>query len=169
MSLLNKNYYYTLGSGKAIPLFFFFFCFLGLHPQHMEIPRLGVKSELQLPAYTTATATPDLRYICDLHHSFWQCWILNPLSKARDWIHILMDPRWVLNPLSHNGNSSFSLFLSSFLSFLPSFFLFLSLSLSLFLSFLIFLSPFLSSHSQNVEVPGPGIKSQQWQHLILNY
>ena len=25
----------------------------------MEVPRLGVKSELQLPAYTTATATQD--------------------------------------------------------------------------------------------------------------
>ena len=33
--------------------------FLGLHVQHMEdmeVPRLGDKSELQLPAYTTATA-----------------------------------------------------------------------------------------------------------------
>ena len=27
--------------------FFFFFCFLGPHSQHMEVPRLGVKSELQ--------------------------------------------------------------------------------------------------------------------------
>ena len=36
---------------------FFLFCFLGLHPCHMEVPRLGVKSELQLSAYTTATAT----------------------------------------------------------------------------------------------------------------
>ena len=26
----------------------------------MEVPRLGVESELQLPAYATATATPDL-------------------------------------------------------------------------------------------------------------
>ena len=31
-----------------------FLVFLGPHPQHMEVPRLGVKSELQLPAYTTA-------------------------------------------------------------------------------------------------------------------
>ena len=28
--------------------------------RHVEMPRLGVKSELQLPAYTTATAVPDL-------------------------------------------------------------------------------------------------------------
>ena len=26
--------------------FFFFFCFLGLHLQHMDVPRLGVKSDL---------------------------------------------------------------------------------------------------------------------------
>ena len=30
--------------------------FLGLHQRHMEVPRLGVESELQLPASTTATA-----------------------------------------------------------------------------------------------------------------
>ena len=33
------------------------FFFLGSHLQHMEVPRLGVESEL--PAYTTATATRD--------------------------------------------------------------------------------------------------------------
>ena len=27
-------------------LFFFFFWFLGLHQRHMEVPRLGVESEL---------------------------------------------------------------------------------------------------------------------------
>ena len=33
-----------------------------------------------------------------------QSWILNPLSKARDWTCILMDTSWVRNPLSHNSN-----------------------------------------------------------------
>ena len=37
----------------------FFFLFLGLHLLHMEVPRLGVESELQMPAYTAATATTD--------------------------------------------------------------------------------------------------------------
>jgi len=42
---------------------FFFFVFLGLHLWHMEVPRLGVNSELQqLLAYTTATAMLDLSY-----------------------------------------------------------------------------------------------------------
>ena len=39
------------------------FVFLGLHPWHMEVPGLGVESELQLLAYTTATAMRDLGHI----------------------------------------------------------------------------------------------------------
>ena len=39
--------------------FCLFVCFLGLYPQHMEVSRLGAESELQLPAYTIATATWD--------------------------------------------------------------------------------------------------------------
>ena len=37
----------------------FYFVFLGLLLWHMEVPRLGVESELQLPAYTTAIAMQD--------------------------------------------------------------------------------------------------------------
>ena len=48
---------------------FFFFLFLGLHLLHMEIPRLGVESELQLPAYATATTTAAPSGICNLYHS----------------------------------------------------------------------------------------------------
>ena len=48
----------------------------------MEVPRPGVASELQLPAYATATATPDLSLVCHPHRSSRQHWILNPLSKA---------------------------------------------------------------------------------------
>ena len=61
------------------------------HMEHMEIPRLGVKLEPQLPAYTTATAMPNQSYICNLCCSLWQHQILNPLSEARDQIHILTD------------------------------------------------------------------------------
>ena len=38
---------------EASPEHFFFF-FLGPYLQHMEVPRLGVESELQLLTYTTA-------------------------------------------------------------------------------------------------------------------
>ena len=67
-----------------------FFFFLGLHLLHMEVPRLGVKSELQLPAHTIATQ--DLSYVCNLYHSSRQCQILSPLSEIRDRTHNLMVP-----------------------------------------------------------------------------
>ena len=57
----------------------------------MEVPRLGVKSELQVKAYITATAMQDPSQIFDLHESPQQCWILNPMSKARDPASILTD------------------------------------------------------------------------------
>ena len=69
---------------QSLFFYFYFACFIGLYPQHMEVPRLGVESELQLPAYTTATATQDLSFTCDLHHSSRQHRILNPLKEARD-------------------------------------------------------------------------------------
>ena len=60
------------------------FLSLGLHLHHMEVPRLGVESELQLLACATATAAWGLNCVCNLHHSSWQHWILNPLMEARD-------------------------------------------------------------------------------------
>ena len=79
----NFNYYY------------YYFCFLGLYPRHMEVPSLGGRSELQLLAYTTATATQDPSLVCDLHHSSWQHQILKPLSEARDWTRNLMAISWI--------------------------------------------------------------------------
>ena len=80
---------------KRQPQFFFSFAFLGLDLRHMEVPRLGVKSELQLPAYTTATATPDPSPVCDLPHSSGQRRILNSLSEARDQTRVLTDTNQV--------------------------------------------------------------------------
>ena len=65
-------------------LFIYLFCFLGLHLWHMEVSRLEVKSELQLPAYAIATAMPDPSRVFDLHCSSWWCQIFNPLNEARD-------------------------------------------------------------------------------------
>ena len=87
----------------ALSTFFSLF-FLGLHPWHREVPRLGVQSELHLPAYVTSTAMPDPSDICDLWHSFgiagslthWArpgiepassptlCRVLNPLEPQRE-------------------------------------------------------------------------------------
>ena len=57
----------------------------------MEVPKLGVKLELQLPAYTTTTAMLDPVHICDLLCSLEQCQILHPLSEGRDRTLILVD------------------------------------------------------------------------------
>ena len=58
--------------------------FLGPRRQPKKVPRLGVKSELQVSVYTTATATLEPSHICNLHRSLGQHQILNPLSKAGD-------------------------------------------------------------------------------------
>ena len=92
LSHLTPGTCYLLISLAIYIYIFVFLPFLGLLPQHKEVPRLGVKSELQLPAYTTATATQDLSHICDVHHSSWQCRILNPLSEDRDRTHNFMVP-----------------------------------------------------------------------------
>ena len=60
----------------------FVFCFLAPQVQHMEVPRLEVEFKLQLPAYATATGTPDLSPVCNLHRSLWQRQIFNPLSQG---------------------------------------------------------------------------------------
>lgn len=91
-----------------------FFCFLGPHLWHLEVPKLEVESALQPPAYTTATAMRDLSRVCGLQHSSRQRWILSPPREARDQTRVLMDtsrvhntaePRrelwdWHLNPVS---------------------------------------------------------------------
>ena len=56
---------------------YLFIVFLGPHPQHVEVPRLGVELELQPPASTTATAMQHPSCICDLHPSSRQHRILN--------------------------------------------------------------------------------------------
>ena len=78
--------------------FFFFYLFiylfiyiLGLRFWHMEIPRLGVESELQLLTYTTATSMWGPSHVGDLRHGSQQHRIPNPLNEVRDETGILMD------------------------------------------------------------------------------
>ena len=78
---------------SAPPGSFFFFFFL----------RPGVKSELQPPAYTTATAMQDPIHICDLHHSSRQC-----TGQGSNWI--LMDTSWVHYCWTMTGTPLFKIF-----------------------------------------------------------
>ena len=75
---------------RMSPNFAFFVClfvFLGPHPWHMEVPRLGVELELQLPAYTTAHGNAG-----PLTH-----WARPGIEPAFSW---MIDSF----PLSQNGN-----------------------------------------------------------------
>ena len=67
------------------------FCLFGLQLWHMEVPRLGVESELPWPVHTTVTATRDPCHVCNLYHNSQQCWISSPLMEAKDQTRILMD------------------------------------------------------------------------------
>ena len=87
----------VLAHSKTSVNIFFFWCFLGLHLRHMEIPRLGVQSELQLLAYATATAKWDLSLVHHIHHSSQQCQILNSLIEARGRTCVLMDASRFVN------------------------------------------------------------------------
>ena len=94
-------------------LFVCLFCFFGLFraiPMAMEVPRLGAELELQLLAYTTATATGDPSRVCDLHQSSRQCRILTPLSKARDQTRVLMDASRIRFRWATRGNSGLCCF-----------------------------------------------------------
>ena len=99
---------------------FFWFCFVLFfwpYLQHMEVPRRGSELELQLPAYTTAMVMWDPSHVCDLHHSSWQCQVLNPLREARNWTLVLMVTMWVSQLPSHRGNALLSPLFNPFLSF----------------------------------------------------
>ena len=87
-------------------IYLFIYAFLGLHPWHMEVPRLGTNQSCSCLAYATATATAtwDPSHVCKLHHGSRQFWILNPLSKARDRTHIFMDTCQVLCHWATTGN-----------------------------------------------------------------
>ena len=90
-------------------LFLFFFLAFRATPAAYRSSQARGQIELQLQIYNTAIAMSDPTQVCDLHQSSPQCGILNPLCKARDRIHILMDTSWV-QTLSHNRNSPFYYF-----------------------------------------------------------
>ena len=60
-------------------IFFFFL-------QPVAYGSFRARGQIRAPAeaYAITTAKSDPSHICDLHHSLWQHWILNPLSEARD-------------------------------------------------------------------------------------
>ena len=58
-------------------------------------------------------SNPCDRMLCgiDLYHSSVQCQILNPLSKSRDWTHVLMDTSWICYRWAKTGTPILQVFL----------------------------------------------------------
>ena len=101
-------------SGTHFASSILFFIFSGLHLRHVEVPRLGSHgswncSPMPQPQRHGIRAM-SVTYTAT--HS--NARFFNSLSEVRDRTRILMDTSWVLNPLSHNGNSCF-LFLNLWL------------------------------------------------------
>ena len=98
--------------------FSFFFSFLQPHLQAQPNQRCTCKPRPQPGQH------PDLSHVCKLwlHHSLWQCQILNPLKEAGIKAASSQRQCQVLNPLSHNGNSP-HLFLSNSIPVAPAFIL----------------------------------------------
>ena len=71
----------------------------------MEVPGLGVTLKLQLLAYAAATAMLDPSHICNLCHSLWQRWILDPQERPGMEAASSQTLGWVLHSFSHNENS----------------------------------------------------------------
>ena len=67
------------------PLFFFLFIFFFLLFRSETMAFGGSQARGWIGATAIGWGMQDLSPICDLHHSSWQHWILNPLSDARDW------------------------------------------------------------------------------------
>ena len=81
---MNEGYIGVLRLEAVFILFVIFVFFWGLNLWQMEVPRLGVKLELQLPAYSTANGnTRSKPHLCRQ--------IANPLSEARAQTRILTE------------------------------------------------------------------------------
>ena len=90
-------------------LFFILLIYLMPHVQHTKVPRLGVKSELQLTAYTTATATQDQAASATYTTAHGNAGSLTHWTRPG----IKPTSLWILVggslPLSYNRNSFFAL------------------------------------------------------------
>ena len=99
--------YFEFQNRSILSQFFFFFFFFFLLFRATFVAYGGSQARGQIRA---AAVSPhhkqDPSQVCDLHHPSQQCWMPNPLSKARDQTHISMDTSRACQPLSHEGNSS---------------------------------------------------------------
>ena len=91
--------FFICWSLSCIYLFVFFMAAQAAYGSFQARGRIGAAAA----SLCTATATQDLRCICDLHHSSHLSWILNPLTGAWGQTHILMDNSWIHFSLAMTG------------------------------------------------------------------
>ena len=91
------HYHWATMGPRRVEFFFFFFGFLGLHSWHMEVSRLAIIGVGAASLHHSHSNTRSKPWVCDLQDSSRQCWIHNPLSKARDWTYNLMVPSWIVS------------------------------------------------------------------------
>ena len=98
LTTMHEDSVFFTSSATLVIFYLFLFVFLGPHPQHMEVPRLGVELGLQLLAYTTAHR--NARFLTtEQGHGLNLC---------------LHGYQLGLLPLSHGGNSFFFFFFCLF-------------------------------------------------------
>ena len=70
---------------NTLSMFFFLFAFCLFRPAPATYGGSQARGQIRatLPVYTTATATPDLSCICDLHCSSQQRWIPKPTERGQ--------------------------------------------------------------------------------------
>ena len=100
--LCNSRLAGHLGCFQSSFSFFKFNVFLGSRVCRTEGPRLGLNRSYSCHSHSNAVPSG----ICDLCRSLQQHQILNPLSEARAKARAPWRLCRVLDPLSHNGNSS---------------------------------------------------------------
>ena len=104
VSIYNQQMITFTSTRRTTYIFFFFcFCFLGPHPGHMEIPRLGVQSELQLSDYVPQPQQCQIWAVsatCTTAHSNSRSlthWAKPGIEPASSWILVRFVNHWATN------------------------------------------------------------------------
>ena len=126
---LNLHLFYLF-----IYLLIYLFCFLEPHVQHMEVPRLEVRSKLQLPAHSTVRATQDLSWTVAYNTDHDNARYSTHWARPGIRFHILMDTSWI----GYRWTTTGSTFLFYFFIITSTIF---SVFTSLFFYFLFFYFP----------------------------
>ena len=124
---LNINKVTTFHKENIYSFYFFFFCLFRATPAAYRgsQPRGLIRA-------VAAGLHHSFSNICDLHHSSWQCWILDPLSEARDQTRNLIVPSRICFHCTMTGNPLFLMLCFTVYLILTTFINLFSLLLLLF-------------------------------------